>query len=266
MRLAAHWPTMPESFVLSAPALAVITLACAFGCALAGLFMRDRLPAEQLSRESQDVIRLGMGLVATMTALLLGMVTATARSAYDSQDAAIKTAAANILTLDRHLARLGDATKPTRDLLRRAVEFRLATTWPDEGAARGFGDAMPTPAIEDIQTQILAWETRTDAERFYKSEALKLSEDVMKTRWRLLAATSSIPRGFLGVVIFWLAVTFTSFGLYAPRNATVISALFVAALSVALALFLIVELDGAFDGYIRISPEPLRFVLQELGK
>jgi hypothetical protein len=207
-----------------------------------------------------------MGLVATMTALLLGMVTATARIAYDSQDVAIKTAAVNILTLDRHLARYGESTKPTRDLLRRSVEYRLATTWPGEGPAAGFKDAMPTQAIEDIQTQILAWETRNDAERYYKAEALKLSEDVMKTRWRLLSAGSSIPRGFIGVVIFWLAMTFTSFGLYAPRNAVVVSALFVAALSVALALFLIVELDGAFDGYIRISPAPIQFVLENLGK
>jgi hypothetical protein len=64
-------------FLLTAPALAAITLLCAFGCALAGAFVRDRLPADQLSKESQDVIRLGMGLIATMTALLLGMVTAT---------------------------------------------------------------------------------------------------------------------------------------------------------------------------------------------
>ena len=255
---------MPESFALSAPVVAVITLACAFGCALAGAFVRDRLPADQLSKESQDVIRLGMGLVATMTALLLGMVTATARIAYDSQDVAIKTAAVNILTLDRHLARFGETTKPTRELLRRAVEFRLATTWPSDGLAAGFKDATATPAVEDIQSQILAWDTHTDADRYYKAEALKLSEEVMKTRWRLLAAGSSIPRGFIGVVIFWLAVTFTSFGLYAPRNAVVVSALFVAALSVALALFLIVELDGAFDGYIRISPAPLRFVLENL--
>jgi len=257
---------MPD-FLLTAPALAAITMACAFGCALAGAFVRDRLPADQLSKESQDVIRLGMGLVATMTALLLGMVTATARIAYDAQDVALKTAAVNILTLDRHLAHYGETTRPTRDLVRVAVEYRLAATWPSEGSARGFGHAMPAvPPIEDIQTQILALEPHTEAESYYKAEALKLSEEVTKTRWRLLAAGSSIPRGFLGVVIFWLAVTFTSFGLYAPRNATVISALFIAALSVALALFLIVELDGTFDGYIRISPEPLRFVLQELGK
>ena len=256
---------MPESFA-TAPVLAAITLACAFGCAMAGSFVRDRLPADQLSKESQDVIRLGMGLVATMTALLLGMVTATTRIAYDTQDKEIKTGAVNILALDRHLAGLGEKTRPTRDLLRSAVEFRMRMTWPDEGPARGFGTATTTPAVENIEAQILALEATTDADRFHKSEALKLAEDVMKTRWRLLATSSAIPRGFVGVVIFWLAMTFTSFGLYAPRNATVVAALFVAALSVALALFLIVELDGAFDGYIRISPEPLRFVLENLGR
>jgi len=256
---------MPESFA-TAPVLAAITLACAFGCAMAGSFVRDRLPADQLSKESQDVIRLGMGLVATMTALLLGMVTATTRIAYDTQDKEIKTGAVNILALDRHLAGLGEKTRPTRDLLRSAVEFRMTVTWPDEGPARGFGTATATPAVENIEAQILALEAATDADRFHKSEALKLAEDVMKTRWRLLATSSAIPRGFVGVVIFWLAMTFTSFGLYAPRNATVVAALFVAALSVALALFLIVELDGAFDGYIRISPEPLRFVLENLGR
>jgi hypothetical protein len=255
---------MPEN--LTAPVLAAITLAFSFGCALVASFVRDRLPADQLSKESQDIIRLGMGLVATMTALLLGMVTATTRIAYDGHDTALKTSAVNILTLDRHLARLGEKTRTTRELLRAAVEFRLAVTWPDEGPARGFGAATSTPAIEDIQGQILAIDASTAAETFYKSEALKLSEEVMKTRWRLLAAGTAIPRGFVGVVIFWLAMTFTSFGLYAPRNATVLAALFVAALSVALALFLIVELDGPFDGYIRISPAPLRFALENLGR
>ena len=49
--------------------------------------------------------RLGIGLVATMTALLLGLVTAAARSAFDATDTAIRNSAAAILTLDRDLAR-----------------------------------------------------------------------------------------------------------------------------------------------------------------
>ena len=146
-----------SDFLRSAPALAAITLAISLWLRAAGALVRDRLPADQLSKESQDVVRLGMGLVATMTALLLGMVTASARITYDAQDVAIKTGAVNILTLDRHLARFGETSRPTRDLLRGAVEFRLATTWPDEGPARGFGPAMSTTAVEDIQKQILAW-------------------------------------------------------------------------------------------------------------
>ena len=124
---------------LTAPMLAAITLVCAFGCAMAGSFVRDRLPADQLSRESQDVIRLGMGLVATMTALLLGMVTATTRIAYDSQDKEIKTGAVNILTLDRHLARLGDrigALHAEDEAERRRVAGRAGVVGPPLGHVR----------------------------------------------------------------------------------------------------------------------------------
>jgi hypothetical protein len=251
---------------LSAPVIALITFACTFGFAVTGAFVRERLPPPHLSKESQDVVRLGMGLVATMTALLLGLVTASARSTYDAQDAAVKTSAVNILTLDRHLARYGAQTGPTRELIRSATAFRLASTWPQDGTANGFGASLPTPAVESIQDQILALQATSDSERWLKGEALKLSEEVVKTRWRLLGITGAIPQAFLVMVIFWLSVTFASFGLYAPRNATVLSVLFFAAFSVALALFLIVELDGPFDGYIRISAAPVRFALENLGK
>ncbi len=246
--------------------IAAITFGCAFGGALLGAFIRDRLPAPHLSKESQDVVRLGMGLVATMTALLLGLVTASARSIYDAQDAAIKSSAVNVLTLDRHLARYGDNTGPTRDLIRAAMQVRLDTTWPAEGRGGGYGAAMPTSAVEDIENQIVALTPATDTQRWFKSEALKLAEEVLKTRWRMLGSGGAIPPMFLFVVIFWLTVTFASFGLYAPRNATVLGVLFMAALSVALALFLIVELDGPFDGLIRVSSGPLRFALDNLGK
>src|SRR6478736_3946303 len=111
--------------------IASLTFVCAFGGAILGDYIRSVIPPAHLSKESQDVMRLGMGLVATMTALLLGLVTASARSSFDSQDAAIRTAAANILTLDRLLARYGPETMPTRTLIRSAVAFRVKTTWPD---------------------------------------------------------------------------------------------------------------------------------------
>jgi hypothetical protein len=247
--------------------IASITFICTFGSALAGTFIRSRLPPAHLSKESQDVVRLGIGLVATMTALLLGLVTAAARTTFDTQDAAIRNSAAAILTLDRHLARYGPETRPTRDLIRSAVAFRLETTW---GTGAGFGSGLAvsqaTPAVEEVENQILRLSPQTDAQRWFKSEALKLAEEVVKARWRVLGSGSTVPFPFLVVVISWLTVTFASFGLYAPRNATVVAVLCVAAMSVAAAVFLILELDGGFEGVIKVSSGPLQYALAHLNQ
>jgi hypothetical protein len=253
---------------VNAIAVASITFICTFGCALAATYIRDRLPPAHLSKESQDVVRLGIGLVATMTALLLGLVTASARSTFDVQDTSFRNGAVNILTLDRHLARYGPETAPTRDLIRRAVAYRLELMSSSTSDADGAGpDPEKTPPIERIEDEILRLSPANDTQRWFKTEALKLSEEIVKMRWRVLGtAGGAVPRPFLAVVIFWLTVTFTSFGLYAPRNATVVAVLFVAAISVAGAVFLILELDSPFDGVIKVSTAPLRYALTQLGQ
>ena len=258
---------------MTALGIASVTFACTLGCALLGTFIRTALPADHLSKESQDAIRLGMGLVATMTALLLGLVTAAAKGSFDSQDLAIRNAAAGILALDRLLARYGPETEPTRHLLREAVAMRVETTWPTTGAAPSRllaienDDAEASPPAEEIENQILQLSADTDAKRWFKAECLKLTEEVLRTRWRLLGSTAgSVSRTFLFAVIFWLSMTFGSFGLGAPRNATVVTVFIVAALSVAAAIFLIFELDGPFEGAIRISSDPFRHALSNLGR
>jgi len=245
-----------------------VTFACAFGGALLGNYIRTLLPPTHLSKESQDIMRLGMGLVATMTALLLGLVTASARSSFDSQDSAIRTSMSNILTADRLLARYGPETKATRDLLKQAVAYRLQTTWPEDGTTGAGFIAEPAGIpVEQIENQILQLSPATDTQRWFKAEALKLTVDVMKTRWRVLESQGgSVPFAFLVVVIFWLTVTFTSFGLYAQQNASVTAVLFVSALSVAAAVFLILELDGPFTGVIKVPSNSVHYTLQHLGQ
>ena len=253
---------------MSALSLGLVTFVCAFGGALLGGYVRSLLPPTHLSKESQDVMRLGMGLVATMTALLLGLVTASARSSFDSQDNAIRASAVNILTLDRLLARYGPETKPTRELLKKTLTQRVDEMWPSDGSASlGLSKMPAAPAVEEIENQILQLSPANDTQRWFKSEALKLSEDVMKTRWRILGSQDgAVSELFLVVVVFWLTVTFASFGLYAQLNASVIGVLFVSALSVAAAVFLLIELDGPFQGLIKISSGPMRFALSQLGQ
>jgi len=249
---------------------AFVTFACTFAAAILGTVIRNTLPPAHVSKESQDVIRLGMGLVATMTALLLGLVTAAAKGAFDSQDLAIKNTAAGILSLDRLLARYGSETQPTRDLLRRTLAARIETMWPSSTTRSPLKDSASVSttgdAAEEIENQILRLSPQTDAQRWYKSEALKLTSEVLRTRWRVLSAGGAVPKQFLIVVIFWLSMTFASFGLSAPRNTTVVTVFGISTLSVAAAVFLIFELDGPFDGIIRVSSGPLRFALANLGR
>ena len=252
---------------------AVLTFVCTFFAALLGTFIRTALPPAHVSKESQDVIRLGMGLVATMTALLLGLVTAAAKGSFDSQDLAIKNTAAGVLTLDRLLARYGPETQPTRELLRQTLAARIETMWP-QGGNTNTGSALDDSAsvaktgqaAEEIEREILQLSPQTEAQRWYRSEALKLTSEVLRSRWRLLSAGGAVPKQFLIVVIFWLSMTFASFGLAAPRNATVMTVFGISTLSVAAAVFLIFELDGPFEGIIRISSGPMRFALAHLGQ
>ena len=246
-----------------------VTFACAFGGALLGNYIRTLLPPTHLSKESQDIMRLGMGLVATMTALLLGLVTASARSSFDSQDSAIRTSMSNILTADRLLARYGPETKADT----RSPETGGGIPPPDNVAGRRVDRRGLRRRhnlgyrSKQIENQILQLSPATDTQRWFKAEALKLSEEVVKTRWRVLESQGgSVPFAFLVVVIFWLAVTFTSFGLYAQQNASVMAVLFVSALSVAAAVFLILELDGPFTGVIKVPSNSVHFTLQHLGQ
>ena len=245
---------------MTALVIAGITFLCTFGSAWLMSRVRTALPPSASSTESQDVVRLGMGLVATMTALLLGLVTASAKGSFDSQDAAIRASAASILSLDRLLARYGPETRPTRDLLRDVAASRIRSLGSgDSWSAVGGG--------EGIEDAILALEPATDSQLWLKSQALILTQEVLKTRWRILGgAEGNVPPVFLLVVIFWLTATFASFGLYAPRNSTVLGVFLIAAVSVAAAVFLILELDAPFTGLIRIPSGPWRYALEHLGQ
>jgi hypothetical protein len=88
-----------------------------------------------------------------------------------------------------------------------------------------------------------------------------------QTRWLMYEQGNvPLPRPLLVVVVFWLTIVFISFGLYAPRNPTVVGVLFLCALSVSGAIFLILELYSPFEGWIKISSAPLRNALAQLGR
>src|SRR5713226_6343005 len=106
---------------MSSLATSGIIFGCVFGGALVGMFLRAVLPERHLSPETKDVVKLGMGLIATMAALVLSLLIASAKSSFDTQRSELAQLSANIILLDRVLAVYGPETQDARELLRRAA-------------------------------------------------------------------------------------------------------------------------------------------------
>jgi len=242
-----------------------IMFACVFGGALLGMMLRASLPEHHLSPETKDLVRLGMGLMATMAALVLGLLIASAKGSYDTQTSGLTQLSADIVFLDRIMAHYGPETKGARDLLHRTVVRALDRVWPDPDSRPA--QLEPTPESEGVYDKILQLSPQNEAQRVLQGQALTLSADLGQKRWLLFEQRGrSVPIPFLVLLVFWVAVIFLSFGLFAPPNATAIVTLLVCALSVSGGIFMILELDQSFEGLIQISSAPLRNALLHLGQ
>jgi len=249
-------------------AIAAIVFVCVFGSAVLGLTLGAWVPKDHLSSESKDVVKLATGLIATMAALVLGLLTASAKGSFDVVNSEVQQTAANIVQLDRLLARYGPETKDMRDLLRRTLAHRIALMWPEDRATAQLPDPRATtPQVEGIEEGILKLVPQNADQRDLQSRALQLTADLLRTRWLVFAQEGSpIPTAFLVVLVSWLSLLFVSFGVLAPRNTTVLAALMVSALAVSGSIFLILEMSRPLEGLIKISSAPLHFALAHLGQ
>jgi hypothetical protein len=241
----------------------LIVFACVFGGALLGIFLHSSLPEHHLGADSKDIVKLGMGLVATMAALVLGLLVASAKGSYDAQSAELTKMSAHIALLDRVLAGYGPEAKEARELLRGAAARVLDQMWSEDGVPK----APPSAGGEILYDKVARLSPKNDTERSLQGHALSITMDIGKARWLMFEqATISVSMPLLVVLVIWLTAIFISFGLFAPYNATVVSSLFISALSVSGAVFLILEMYGPYAGVIQISSAPLRGALAHLGQ
>jgi len=247
-----------------------IVFLCTLGGALLGNWLRTILPVAHLGEDTKDTVKVGIGLIATMTALVLGLVTASAKSSFDEVDTTLEHSAMDMLALDRLLARYGPEAEPIRAAMQEALVRRIEMIWPQDSSAAPQLDPLATgtaAGVETLADGLRSLTPRDEVQRSLLARAMDLGESLLQNRWRVFAAGgTSVPLPFLIVLVFWLTITFASFGLFAPRNGTVFAVLFVCAMSVGSAVFLILELDGPFTGLIRVSPEPLQYALAHLNR
>lgn len=246
--------------------ISLIVLACVVGSALTGLLLGTLLPPQHLNGDAKDMVRLGIGLIATITAILLGLLIASAKSFYDTQNSELTEMSAKVVLLDRVLAHYGPEAKEARELLQGAVTRILDTMW-SQGHRQNSQTRSALGGTEILYEKIQGFSPQNDVQDSLQTQALSIAINLGKTRWLMSEqGASSVSSRLLLVVIFWLALIFCSFGLLAPRNATVVATLCLCALSVSAAIFLVLEMYSPFSGVVQISNAPLRSALAHLEK
>src|SRR3984893_12678329 len=243
----------------------LISFGCIFGGSLTGIALRSVLPQRYFTDEDKDVLRLGLGLITTLSALVLGLLISTAKSSYDAKRNQLTQIATDVILLDRSLYLYGEETSGARRALRDQVASLVAeiqSLW----SASSKPQLSSQADLNDFYKIVRRLSPRDDSQRSLMTEVLRISLEVGQIRASELAReSSSIPIPFLVVLVFWLAALFTGFGLFAPRNLLAVTALCVCALPVSTAVFLILDMDHPLAGFMKISVEPLLNAIAVIG-
>ena len=240
-----------------------IIFAFVFAAALIGMVVR--VPEEHLGSDAKDVVRLATGLVATMASIILGMLVSSAKSSYDARKNDVAELSAEILTIDRMLARFGP--EPMKSAANFVRWWNLVFT----------GSGRTRPRVRPISSR------RTEARSLLtnwrrlrrrmidrpppRARLTSMVVTLKQTQWLLFLKVeqNAVPFPLLAVLVCWLAAIFLSFGLFAAPNSTTVATLAVSALAVSAAIFLILEMYTPFSGVLRISPRPILDALSQMG-
>ncbi len=244
--------------------VSLIVFACIFAAAVVGMVVQ--LPEKHMSADAKEVVRLATGLVATMAALVLGMLVSSAKTSYDASKNQIAEMSSDVVAIDRLLGRYGPETGEIRGGFRQLVELGMDRIWPSEANRRA--DLRPADVANTLIDQLEALTPKNERQAASRTQAISMVYALRQTQWMLFLKTEQkpIPIPLLAVLVCWLAAIFLSFGLFAAPNTTTVATLAVSALAVSAALFIILEMYTPFSGVLRISPAPILDALSVMGR
>ncbi len=245
---------------------ALITLGCLCAGIILGSVIRNRLPDHHLHDDSRDVVKMASGMIATLVALVIGLLVSSSKATYDQASGEVTQIGARIILLNRLLERYGPETKAIRERMREGIATNVELLWPTSGMKPSLAGIERTTGMDDVHDMIVELKPKDEGHRVLRSHAIATCIELAHSRWMIIEqAQTTLPMPFLAMLIFWLTVLFASLGLLAPRNATTWCCLFVCAVSMAGAIYLILEMNRPLEGAVQISPAPLKKALSVIG-
>jgi len=236
-----------------------------FGGVLIGMFCGRRLPERHLSSETQSVVTVSVAVIGTLSALVLGLMISAAYSSYSKASDEVKDLSLQLVRIERNLRRYGPETTYARSVLRMWAIAKMQQLFPEKGKPP-ISSETTIRLLELMQSALLELTPKDNEQDYLRTLCVTLSSNMIQERWALKQTGHSIPIPFLVVLIFWLAIVFASFGLFAPANPTAMVALLLCSLAVAGGIALIQDLSDHSSGLIQLPLEPMRNALNEIAQ
>jgi hypothetical protein len=244
---------------MSGLAESLIVLGVILATALVGLLVNMVLPEHHRNDTTRSHFLATISVVATLTALVLGLAMTTANTTRSAMIQDVALLSSTIVRLDTMLRQYGpEAAAARANLVQYAVHKREDLFPQAAGAQVNLANPATTALFDALQQQLLDLTPRNEAQKWRRSQALELSNQIATVRWAITEqGNAALPQGVVLVVTFWLAILFGTYGLFTPRHATAIVALVLCVVAVAAAILLILEARTPFTGLVRIGSAAL---------
>jgi len=248
-------------------AVALITWAVSFGAAIIGIAIGARLPEEHRSADSRTVVTACMALVATLTALALGLLLSVAHTSYRANQEQVLVISSDLMRMDRLLRMYGPEASDLRGVLHHYAEAKMADLFPPGGRGQDIENEATLNLLGDLEQGAVLLKPANETQSWIRTQVLDMCAGVSEARWSLVKVRhDAIPTALLVLLIFWLALLFGSFGLYAPGHVTSTLALLLSSAAASGAILLIIDLETPDRGLVRLSADPLRQAISVLGR
>ena len=255
--------------------LVVFVLLC--GSAGLGLFVRPHLPEHHRTRENVELTQVTISLLVTFAALVLGLLTASVKQAYDDAARDRQQYALQLSSLDQCLSDYGPESAEARANIRSYTAAVIASTWPTEAPPAGVQypdvSGMPrvgaSPVLGAIMDQVGLEVSRLAPADTLHARIVALCLDRYKDVWRARLSVIEDTRiglyePFYQVLVFWLMIIFACFGLVAPRNSLSIITIGLCAVSLSSVILVILDLSRPYEGFFAIPSATMRAALASM--
>jgi hypothetical protein len=164
------------------------------------------------------------------------------------------------------LRRYGPEAQDARTLLRSYTAAKQRDLFPRASSQPlDLENVSTLSLLEAVENRTLALTPANETQRWLQTQSLQLAAGVEGTRWRLVAESQSkTPFRFVEALVFWFAIVFASFGLFAPRNMTAVIAILLCSIAIGVAIRMAADLQTPFQGVLRVSSASLTQALEAM--